>query len=401
MASEPEVNLYVASLVRRHGHDAEGLEQLVRACHGAFPTVVQAIARKMAQDDPGSIDPAALARTLTDAGRLDAADSVLPIPHPLDLEWRFSSSCCAALARLVDEVRQPGEPVALLGTPGFAERFHEFAKQGSATLFEGRLEACNALRSIPSLDIVPGDVQETWPQHSQGFMAAVADPPWYPSITEIFLQAGAGLLRTGGVLYFCAPGLGTRPNLPRERANLTKVALDNGLVLESLSPSVIEYESPPFEIAALAAAGLHAYDSRWRRGDLLRFRRLSTNHDSALTTTDKRHHAARAEDWREVSIGRGRIRVDVASRYPGAALLESIVPGDVLDSVSTRDPRRVGVNVWTATNRVFRTGIPEALLTSLEAVMTGASHDGDDEVVNAAHRLIADETCTLRSLGID
>ena len=399
LGSEEDLRSYVAMLVHRHGRAATSLEELVRACQGAFPTLVSDIARWVADQNPGLLIPDALDQQSTVSAPLAAATSVLPLPHPLDFEWRFSPQGCAVLAGWLDDYLHPGEPVALLGTPAFAEQFAGFSSRGTPTLFERRSEACAALRALPSLEVVHGSLQDTCRGHAARFTAAVADPPWYPHLSEVFLRGAAHVLQFGGVLLFNVPGLATRPNIPAERTHLIQTALATGLVLESIAPGAIEYESPPFEIAALAAAGLPGFDTRWRRGDLLRFRRVPV--DAAVGTSAADVQAEPVSEWREVTVGRARIRVDVALEPDGARPLESIVTGDVLESVSSRDPRRVGVNVWTTTNRVFRTGEPRALLAALEAATGSGEPTGAPDYVSVAVELIEQETRILQLMGIE
>lgn len=399
LGCDQDLRSYIAQLVGRHGHAATALEELVRACQGAFPTLVQETAAWVAKQHPGLLAADALRQQSTLPASLAAASSLLPLPHPLDFEWRFSAQGCAMLAGWLDDHLHPGDPVALLGTPGFAEQFPGFSSRGTPTLFERRPEACAALRAIPSLEVVQGSLQDTWRGHAARFTAAVADPPWYPHLSEVFLRGAAQVLQPGGVLLFSVPGLATRPNLPAERTHLIQTALSTGLVLEAITPGAIEYESPPFEIAALAATGLPGFDTRWRRGDLLRFRRVPV--DASTTTPASGVPGEPASQWREVAVGRGRIRVDVASQPDGAGLLESVVEGDVLQSVSSRDPRRAGVNVWTTTNRVFRTGEPHALLAALEAATGSAEPTGTADHVSAAREIIEQEIRVLHSMGIE
>jgi hypothetical protein len=51
--------------------------------------------------------------------------------------------------------------------------------------------------------------------------------------------------------------------------------------------------------------------------------------------------------------------------------LISIVPGDVLDSVSRRDARRATVDVWTSGNRVFRCEATDVFGLIVDAVSAG------------------------------
>ncbi|MER7609744.1 hypothetical protein [Nocardioides sp. NPDC127503] len=404
--SEASFRRYVEWLIRRHSQEVSTLEGLVRVCQGAYPTMVQSIAQRLMMSEPGAMRPNVLLQSSSSTGDLAAAASRLPLPHPLDFEWRFSTTGCRAIGDFLEAAARPGEAVALLGTPGLAEHFARLNVGGMPTLFERRDEACAALESISSLEVVRGSLHETSHAHAGRFAAAVADPPWYREISEVFLLQAARLLIPGGVLLFCAPALATRPGLPGERAHLTAVALAAGLVLERVEPSQIQYESPPFEIAALAAAGMPRFDCGWRHCDLLQFRRMPTETDSSPAQPNG--HRENLTEWREVQVGRGRIRIDLSPASTAESsegpLLASVVPGDVLDSVSNRDPRRVGVNVWTTTNRVFRTRDPAALLAGLHAVagLDGASGvPTKDEHTVAATELIEQEIRLLRSIGIE
>lgn len=406
LASDPSLHRHVEWLIRRHGHGAGTLEELVHACQGAYPATVRSIAQGITAAEPDAVPPNALIQRSVSKIPLAAGSSRLPLPHPLDFEWRFSAAGCCALGDVLNEVMRPGEAVALLGTPGLAEQFASLDVDAAPTLFERRDEACAALEPIPSLEVIRGSLHKTSQTHGGRFAAAVADPPWYREISEVFLREAAQLLAPGGVLLFCAPALATRPGLPAERAHLTDVALAAGLVLERIEPGRVQYESPPFEIAALAAAGMAGFDRGWRHGDLLQFRRVPTETEvGSRRVSDSRGNV---DQWREVRVGRGRIRVDLAT-LPAAEpandpLIVSVVPGDVLDSVSSRDPRRVGVNVWTTTNRVFRTGNPVALLAALQMAADIGGTNGmpaKDEHLTEATVLIEQEIRLLRSIGIE
>src|SRR5262249_44212782 len=50
-------------------------------------------------------------------------------------------------------------------------------------------------------------------------------------------------------------------------------------------------------------------------------------------------------------------------------LLAEIVPGDVLPSVSRRDPRSQNIALWTSGNRIFGSGAPALLGRVLDAVV--------------------------------
>jgi hypothetical protein len=63
------------------------------------------------------------------------------------------------------------------------------------------------------------------------------------------------------------------------------------------------------------------------------------------------------ESWRETTFGPVRIKL----RRTEGPNLASLVPGDVLDTVSRRDPVRSRIGLWTSGNRVFSLDEPEAI----------------------------------------
>ena len=81
--------------------------------------------------------------------------------------------------------------------------------------------------------------------------------------------------------------------------------------------------------------------------------------------------------------------------------LQSIVEGDVLDTVSQRDPRIKSVDVWTMGNRVFACENTEAFLKIasawserrpiLDAVASGSS-DYSEEVIEQLRFLVDAES---------
>lgn len=64
-----------------------------------------------------------------------------------------------------------------------------------------------------------------------------------------------------------------------------------------------------------------------------------------------------AETWQEVSFGPVRIKL----RRTGPPNLGPLVPGDILDTVSRRDPVRQRIGLWTSGNRVFTLADPVAI----------------------------------------
>jgi hypothetical protein len=85
----------------------------------------------------------------------------------------------------------------------------------------------------------------------------------------------------------------------------------------------------------------------WRHGNLAVFMRTRLNRAP-------RPVLPAADAWDEEALFgvRVRLRQRRAADFEEPTLL-SIVPGDILPSVSRRDPRRRLVDIWTSGNRVF------------------------------------------------
>lgn len=122
------------------------------------------------------------------------------------------------------------------------------------------------------------------------------------------------------------------------------------------APLIIGYDTPFFERNALAAAAIVA-PPQWRRGDLVVFRKTRAPAMSPLAASGRRRH------WTEVGIGRMRlfIRATGGARSGEAGLIR-LVEGDILPTVSRRDPRRPLADLWTSGNRIFRTDNPHLVL---------------------------------------
>jgi hypothetical protein len=190
------------------------------------------------------------------------------------------------------------------------------------------------------------------------------DPPWYPGHECLFLWTAARLCAPGATALVSLPATGTRPGVADETAAALRSATRWGLNVEAIEPGFLGYLSPPFERNALAAAGLPGIPAEWRRGDLVRLR-------ASGDTVHEPPPSVPTSSWPEAAIGQVRFQLRIPERTSFGRIapqLNTIVPGDVLDSVSRRDPRREMVDVWTSGNRVFGCASPGVLLWILQAM---------------------------------
>lgn len=360
------------------------LVELCRQVGGLFPTDVRDLVASLALDP---ISAEALTSYEVWGGELEVWSSILPLPHPLDYEWRFSTRGAYEICETLDRFASRAG-LGLFAGPGLAEHLQDSTWAADAVLFEIREAPCRAISGL-GIATECGDVLQMVSSYERRLGAVVADPPWYPAVTDRFIVAAASSLAPGGVMLLVAPGLNTRPGLGRERERITALASRHGLTHAETQVSAVEYEAPPFELAALRASGMPRFDPYWRRGDLMVFVRGESRTSSMETDVEQP-----SSDWQEVCVGPIRVRVRRgANSFSGT--LESIVDGNVFPSVSSRHQLRDLPNVWTTSNMVFGTCDPDGLIDSLISRESVAQVDESD-----ASRVVQADLDALRGLGL-
>jgi len=292
----------------------------------------------------------------------------LPIPHPLDYDWRFSNS---AVEHLLDKcllLSHPDDTVALLGAPSVLRLAIEHKYPRQMTLLDANplIADCLARVVSPAL-VVQCDIgKDQLPDALSSVV--IVDPPWYEESMQSFLWAAGHLCAIGGHVLASIPPIGTRPGIDQEWANFLNWAQKIGLTLIRVESAVLPYISPPFERNALRTEGLYTAPTQWRRGNLAVF--SHTHH----TATERPIVPPCEGKWvEEVLLGvRVRIRHSDEQGFEDPSLL-SVVPGDVLSSVSRRDGRRGLADIWTSGNRIFACRGRNVLRQILHALAVGQS----------------------------
>ncbi len=279
-----------------------------------------------------------------------------PVPHPLEYYWANDRASLELLAIELARTTQPGDRIAYLGAPNvYRHAAGRFRDRGHVLLDQSRrrtaalAESASGDAAIICINILRDELPDVAAQ------AVVMDPPWYTEHLRSFLWAGASIAGGGGTLLSSYPPLGTRPGMGAERAGFLSWAHAAGQRLARDQPGLLRYVSPAFESSACAAAGLPGVPPVWRCGDLLTF--------SAAAPIVPRPTVTDSEDWSQYSIREIPIFVrhhpdtgdGFLSLSTSLPLLERIVDGDVLPSVSRREPLRAAVSVWSSRNRVFGT----------------------------------------------
>jgi hypothetical protein len=186
---------------------------------------------------------------------------------------------------------------------------------------------------------------------------------------ESFLWSASKFCAIKGYLLLSVPPDGTRPNVKQEWTKIMVLAKRLGFSLVNIEYGVLPYLTPPFEQNALRAENLHNIPKEWRCSNLALF-----IHEQE-TEISRPPKCSTDGSWTEEIFGGIRIRFscrqDVADfRDP---TLKTIVPGDILPSVSRLDERRKQADVWTSGNRIFRCRGPDLLQRILSALVLGLS----------------------------
>jgi hypothetical protein len=289
---------------------------------------------------------------------------ILPVPHPLDYDWRFGVSAVNYLLETCLELTGPDEMIALLGTPSVLRTAIESSYPRRMALLDANRSVVNCLSQAASdTQVVLCDVvKDTLPLIEAS--AIIVDPPWYEEHMVGFLWAASQLCLQGGHVMVSIPPVGTRPGIERDRESLFNWARQLGLRLLRTEAAILPYCSPLFEINALKAEGLCGILEDWRRGDLSIFVK-----DAQVMSPRPLPPSASEDRWVEESLDGVKVRVRPwnSSEFEDPTLL-TIVGGDILPSASRRDDRRALVDVWTSGNRVFACYGRNVLIHILRAI---------------------------------
>ena len=273
----------------------------------------------------------------------------LPVPHPLDFDWRFSDAAATYLLNYCLEVTKAHETTAFLGTPSVFQKAKEISFKRDTILLDNNSAVINhfsnntADDNIRLCDIVRDNVPAI------EVSTVVVDPPWYENHLYGFMWTAAKICRLDGHILVSFPPVGTRPGVESELKRLFEWLEELGLVLIKAEPGILPYTSPPFEINALKAENFHDLDREWRRGDLFIFvkkEHLSVERPLVLFDSD--------EKWSEVTVQGVRIKLKPYKNleFKDPKLL-TVTRNNIFPTVSRREPRRHLIEVWTSGNRVF------------------------------------------------
>lgn len=328
---------------------------LIASLPGVYPSVVYESLKRLTAADKfgnqnlplisgvGGIPPTTLGRPANHSHSI-----TLPVPHPLDFDWRFSDSAVKYLLDKCLTLTKNEETIVLLGTPSVFRYTLESPYPRSTILLDSNQIVISQIKKqVPSALAMQCDImRDRVPQITA--TAVVVDPPWYEEQMMAFMLAATKICQVGGYVLASIPPIGTRPGISRDRDDFFKRSCQLGLELVEIEAAILPYLSPLFEINALRAEGLCDILSEWRRGDLAIFIKSYSDTQQVVVSSRKNHY------WTEQTLYGVRVRLRQCYELDFAdPSLVSIVDGDILPSASRRDTRRQLVDVWTSGNRVF------------------------------------------------
>lgn len=355
-------------VVERLREGDNSLGAIVRALPGVDPTLVAAALGELgASCNPLSSTAQAL---LTASGTVPptaAATTERPVPHPLDFYWAFTPESGQQLLDEIGVTTGPGDLIAYLGTPNLFRGGAERLADRDHVLLDRSIPH-HDVGSTPAVRTLSVDlIRDELPALDADL--AILDPPWYPAHIRGFLWAAARVTKPGATILTTLPPPGTRPRAVAEVAAILDWAEKaNHLTVVWERARALRYQSPSFELASHRAAGLGGIPRDWRVGDLACLRR------SGVIAAQRPTPPADDGAWRSYIINAIPLRVRsraIDTGRLGSPLFESIVAGDVLQSVSSRDPIRDRIDVWTSLNRVWASPYPAAVQAICRALAEG------------------------------
>ena len=364
---EKAVELWIFEAIENNIRD---FSHLVTALPSVDPTYILGTLRQLHQNH--SQYGAKIAQLMLTAQPEPSALSsfhdcgTLPPPHPLDYDWRFSEVALERLFHHCIKTTPSDGTIVLLGAPTLFRFSHRRSTSQKIVLFDsnkslsGRLGALGNRSEAMFVDLL----REELP--TLAAYSVVLDPPWYREHIHSFLWAAAQFCRIGGDIYVSFPPIGTRPGMEQEWDEVLDWTKCLGLRLVSVQELALPYTTPPFEKNAFKYSGTPSVPDAWRRGNLVTFRK------EAVSEVPRPFPLPDEDLSREIQLSSVRIRFRPWQETTFAdPRITSILPNDVLTSISRRDSRRQLADLWTSGNRIFQCQGRGTLYQIIEALSDG------------------------------
>ena len=277
---------------------------------------------------------------------------ILPVPHILDFDWRFSLQAIKHLCQKirVDAPKEKGT-IVFIGTPSLW-KYCAMHLPDRLLLVLVDINASKHMAGMDKENIAAIDIDiNKKPGYLRKMHAdiIVMDPPWYFNYYRLFFDRANEMAQLDTLIYCVMPPKFTRVAAEQETVELLKILEEQyGMEKVSYHTGDVSYHTPPYEINVLKAHGIECLPPNWRVGDLLVVRkaRVGIGNNDDLTV--------HIEPWDEYLIEAIRIKVrhsnDKIENY--SIHLNELYKNNIFPSVK-RSVNKKDINVWTSGNRVF------------------------------------------------
>ncbi len=296
----------------------------------------------------------------------DRYQKILPVPHQVDFDWRFSDNGIEIFVGHIDKLinSRSYTRIAFIGSPSL---FRHYCKSNCKDV-ELFLIDFNANKHI-SKEILPVnahvvncnlnyDLDTELKVDQIHADLVVMDPPWYPEYYKKFFDISDIIGDDKCLVYGVFPPMLTRESIIAEREDINIYISKLGFKELQFESLCVEYYTPPFEQNVFKSNGINNYPICWRRGDFF----ITHRSEKKSINNSATGIIIRNGGWTEKSIGNVRFKLRQSTFSEDEEFnirLDSLYENDIYPSVSRRFKGHERINVWTSGNRVYYcTNIP-------------------------------------------
>lgn len=279
---------------------------------------------------------------------------ILPVPHILDYDWRFSYQGLKYMSKVLKKECSPeNSTIVFLGAPSlFKFCYHHSEFNAKLILVDINADKHSVGVSSERAEFINCDLNDTCDVLSTIHAdIIVMDPPWYFNYYQLFLDRASRMCHIGTKIFCIMPPKFTKAKTELETITLLEW-LDNdyGFKKSHYYHGVVTYHTPPYEINVLKANGINCAPENWRVGDLLIVEKIVNR----INKHEQDYHIVE-DNWDEVNIQNIRIKYrhsdELINNY--AITFGNIFDKDVYPAVKRSFGGKKAISVWTSGNRVF------------------------------------------------